>query len=333
MHNKLIKNLRDIILKNYKIKNTSFILLLYDNECNVSKIISDGYKEAIKEYKNEIINFNENLEKDILEKFSKLPEKSLVILVESNSFRITKHRLRIDLFNLGHQVIEHSHLSFIKEDQINNYISSLEYKTPNYIKMCEKIKKLLNQKTTIIYESENNLKLIIDSEYENPITNTGDFTNQTTASSGFPIGEIFTEAKELNSINGDILVFGFPVEHKILWAKPFKVTIKNGFLESHEGPKEFEDILNMIKNYEGNKVQIREIGFGLNEAIGFNNKLDEPIAFERFAGAHFSLGLKHAMYRKKISKKINQKYHIDIFCNVKTITIGKTKIFENGVYQ
>ena len=328
MNTQLHTHLQNILVHNFKVNKDTFVLLVYDKQCDLAKQLSDEYKHVIKNYSHNAINFNEHTEEEILKIFETLPPKSLVILVQSSSFRMTKHRLRADLFQHGHQVIEHSRLSFNKEEEKQTYLNSLQYDTPYYLSMCAKIEELLKEKTTITYQSGNGLTLVIDSAYERPIKNTGDFSNQATASSGFPIGEIFTEAKELDKINGSIVVFAFPTtDHRTGWCEPFTVTIKDGCVISHTGPAAFEEILTQIKSEEGDKVQIREIGFGLNRALGFDKRITEPTCFERFAGAHFSLGLKHAMYRKKISKKVYQKYHVDIFCNVDSITIGNTKIY------
>lgn len=332
--NHLIKNLSDIIHKNYHVTTDTFILLVYDAQSPLATMLADGYKEVIKEFQHHNINFNEHTEAEILAEFQKLPSKSLIILVQSLSFRMTKHRLRADLFRQGHQVIEHARLSYTTDAEIDNYINSLQYDTPFYVNMSNKIEQLLSQRVPIIYESGKGLVLSIDSSYEKCIKNTGDFTHQASGSSGFPIGEVFTEAKDLTAINGSILVFASPtMDHKTLWAEPFVVTIKDGCLISHTGPREFEEILMKIRSEEeGGKVQLREIGFGLNRGLGFEHRISEPTSFERFAGVHFSLGLKHAMYRKKINKNILQKYHIDIFCKVERITIGNTVIFEEGKY-
>lgn len=330
----LIKNLSNIVHKNYQITADTFILLVYDTQSSLARMLTEAYEEVISPFQHKSVNFIEHTEEEILAEFDQLPPRSLVILVQSTSFRTTKYRLRADLFQQGHQVIEHARLSYNTDAEIDNYINSLQYDTPFYVSMGEKIEKLLSQKVPIVYESGEKMILTIDSAYEKCIKNSGDFTQQRSGSSGFPIGEIFTEAKELDKINGSILVFAFPtLEHRTFWAEPFTVTIKEGFLVSHTGPIEFEEILTMIKSEEeGGKVQVREIGFGLNRGLGFDHRISEPTSFERFAGVHFSLGLKHAMYRKKMDKKVLQKYHIDIFCKVERITIGNTVIFEEGKY-
>ena len=250
---------------------------------------------------------------------------------------MTKHRLRADLFRAGHMVIEHARLSLNTDDEIQNYIDSLHYDTPYYVKASTKIEKLLQQNQKLRIESGdngNNLVLEINSAFEKALKNTGDFSENAIIAAGFPIGEIFTEAKELDKMNGSVLVFGFPtLEHKTYFCEPFAVQIKDGCVIGHTGPAQFEDILQRIKTEEVNgAVQVREIGFGLNLGIGFGKTLHEPTAFERFAGMHFSLGLKHAMYAKKLGRKVYQKYHIDIFCKVKNVFIGDRQIMKEGKY-
>ena len=234
---------------------------------------------------------------------------------------------------MGHRVVEHARLSYNTPEQIENYVNSLRYDTPYYVSTCEKVEQLLTTNSSIRVGSGEQELLTISSEFEKPIKNTGHFSQSVNASSGFPIGELFTEAKTLEGLNGSVVVFGFPtVEHQTYFCDPFVVTIKDGCLVEHNGPKEFVRIIDMIRGEENGKVQVREIGFGMNRALGFHNRINEPTAFERFCGMHFSLGLKHAMYRKKINKKVLQKYHLDIFCLVKRVFIGETKVFEEGKY-
>ncbi|MDO8510641.1 MAG: hypothetical protein Q7S55_00590 [Nanoarchaeota archaeon] len=330
----LQQHLHHILHQNYHINKDCFILLIYDIECSLAKLLSDTYQKEIKSHQHKVINFPTVAESIVEEAVTSLPEHSLVILVQSLSFRMTKHRLRADLFRAGHMVIEHARLSRNNDEEIQNYIDSLRYDTPYYVQATTAMEKLLQENTQLRIESGHNLVLEIDSALEKPLKNTGDFSDNPIVAAGFPIGEIFTEATQLDKINGSVSVFGFPtLEHKTHFCEPFEVQIKDGCVVSHNGPALFEDILRQIAAEEVNKaVQVREIGFGLNRGIGFKKTLHEPTAFERFAGMHFSLGLKHAMYAKKLGKKVYQKYHIDIFCKVNNVFIGDTQIMKEGEY-
>ncbi len=328
------KNVADILLKNYNIAPSQFILLIYDKNSPLARILTEAYGKIIANYQHQMIDFEAVSEEIVMERIDTLPPHSLVILVQSTSFRMTKHRLRADLFHAGHQVIEHARLGYNKDEQVESYIRSLEYDTLYYLKASTAIEQLLVKNNWIHIESGEEKILEINSSFEKPVKNTGDFSKTKIVSAGFPIGEIFTEAEELDKINGDVVVFGFPgKDHRTHFTEPFVVTIKEGCVVSHSGPAEFEEILKMIREEEVNHaVQVREIGFGLNRQLGFDNRLDEPTAFERFAGIHFSLGLKHAMYGKKLGRKVFQKYHIDIFCLVQRVVIGETEVFRDGKY-
>src|SRR3989338_998455 len=330
----LIQHVRDIILKNYKISPDTFVLLVYDTKCELARVLKEAYSCVIAGFAHEEIDFFSVSEEVFIQKLMDLPAHSLVILVESGSFRTTKHRLRRDLVGWGHDVIEHVRLDHSKDSEIGNYIEALRYDTPYYVQMCTKINLLLQQKAMIVLNSDKGLRLTIDSEYEKPILNTGDFSNVLVKSGGFPIGEIFTEAKSLEAMTGEVLVFGFPgLDHLTHFVDvPFVVRIERGKLVSHTGPIEFEAMLAMIRSEEEGVVWVREIGFGLNRGLGFEKRITEPTGFERFAGMHFSLGKKHDMYRKKMSRKILQKYHVDIFCLVERVTIGDVVVFEKGGY-
>jgi len=333
----LQEHLHNILHQNYHINKDCFILLIYDTDSSLAKILSDTYLKEIQSNPHQTINFPTVPESVVEEAISVLPAHSLVILVQSLSFRMTKHRLRADLFRAGHMVIEHARLSLNNDDEIQNYTDSLKYDTPYYVEASTAIEALLQQNKKLRIESGdngNNLVLDINSGFEKALKNTGDFSANPIVAAGFPIGEIFTEASELDKMNGSVLVFGFPtLEHKTHFCAPFEVQIKNGCVVSHTGPTLFADILQRISSEEVNAaVQVREIGFGLNRGIGFGKTLHEPTSFERFAGMHFSLGLKHAMYAKKLGKKVYQKYHIDIFCKVNNVFIGDTQIMKEGKY-
>ncbi len=329
----LEQHVQDIIFKNYKISADTFVLLVYDTKCLLTRMLREVYSRVIEGFAHEEIDFYTIAEDVFISKLEGLPAHSLVILVESGSFRTTKHRLRRDLVGWGHDVIEHTRLDHNKDSEIGNYIGALRYDTPYYVTMCTKINGLLQQKAMIVLDSGNGLRLTVDSEYEKPILNTGNFSDVAVKSGGFPIGEIFTEAKDLAAMSGDVVVFGFPgMDHLTHFVEPFVVRIEKGKLVSHMGPAGFQEMISMIQQDEPGDVQIREIGFGLNRGLGFDKRITEPTGFERFAGMHFSLGLKHDMYRKKMSRKIFQKYHVDIFCLVSRVTIGDVVVFEKGEY-
>jgi hypothetical protein len=77
---------------------------------------------------------------------------------------------------------------------------------------------------------------------------------------------------------------------------------------------------------------MRELWFGLNPNITNENILTDVNFFERKAWFHLSIWKKHQIYRKKLDKSIVQRYHIDIFPDIKEIYLDDLKIFENNKY-
>jgi hypothetical protein len=97
-------------------------------------------------------------------------------------------------------------------------------------------------------------------------------------------------------------------------------------------PENFRHILDKISASEDGEVMCRELWFWMNSGITKEKPLSDINSFERVTGFHMSLWKKHQMYRKKIHHKINQRYHIDIFPDIKEIFIGNEKVFEYGRY-
>ena len=73
----------------------------------------------------------------IKEELLSLPAGSIVILVQSSNFRLSTFRIRLELFHRGVHVVEHNHLSYIPESQLETFIQSHEYRTPYYISEFE----------------------------------------------------------------------------------------------------------------------------------------------------------------------------------------------------
>lgn len=292
------------------------IVVVHDNDSVLSKALMEEFKLAYPESTFHL--FCEDT-KSFLDSL----EPTMIVLIQSSSFRITKDRLRVDLCLKGHKVMEFVRLERIKN--VSVYLESLRFDSPRYRALGQWLSSL-----------EGPIKIMNgDCTFTVPETDVWKYNDgyfNKLYSAGFPIGEAFTEAKDLSSTNGTLTVFGFPnMDIKLQTVDPFTMTIKDGRVISHNGPQQFEDILQMIRDVEG-EVLVREIGFGFNRGMGPERTVAEPTAFERFEGVHVSLGKKHALYRKKISKKVYQKYHIDCFCLVKKIVIGDTTVY-NGNFE
>ena len=332
-----IENCENILINNYKLNNKNKTILIYDNNSNLSKLLYLGYKNALKKLnlKFEEFIFYEKSQEEIKEIIDKLNQDDLVILIQSSSFRMSKYRWRNLLFDQNLKVIEHPHLEKnIGENQIQIYINSLNYNMDYYLKTSKILKEKLEKSNKLKIISSDNSVVEVLSKVDKTYDNIAYFEDKKNYGTRFPIGEVLTEAKCLEDLNGEFLLYAFPnTSHKTQIVKPFKCIVKKGKLVSHQGPKEFDEVYKMIQTENPEKeVFIRELGFGLNKGIKKFDKLGDISSYERLVGFHFSLGMKHGIYAKKLypkyGRKFYQRYHIDVFIDLKEIYIEDEKIYE-----
>lgn len=328
---------KDILEKNLSLKNPEIlgkkIVLVYDTDSELSELISAGYIENLKEYSNvEVILFNEEKGAELKEKLLLLEEYSTVILVQSTNFRLESFRIRISLQQKNVGCIEHNHLSYIKSSQTKTYLEAISYQSDYFEKVSNFLKQTFDTGNTLKVVASNGSELRISWGFEDMKQNTGNFALDNRYAT-YPIWENFTEAKDFSNVNGELYVKAFPWEDlQVIFAeKPFKITVKNSIIsyEKEDIPKEFLPTLEKIEESEW-EIMMRELGFWLNKAITFENILSDVNAFERLSWFHLSLGKKHGVYRKKMSKDILQRYHIDIFPDVEKIFVDDKLVFEKG---
>ena len=155
--------------------------------------------------------------------------------------------------------------------------------------------------------------------------------------------EVFSESRDLSKVNGQMSIWAYPSLSKTLEVppEPIVLTIKNGLLqfdpENGIYPKNstetFNQLLTLIRDGEG-EICVREFGLGLNEGMGKNALVADIFAFERQHGMHISLGKKHNVYKTGTIKAKQTRFHIDVFVDVKTITVldDNTRLFDDGQY-
>jgi aminopeptidase len=315
MINQASINITDILTHSFHI-NKENILIIYDDQFELTNILYKSYLKALKSFKNinsiKHININLINKDQFIELINLMNERDLVVLIQSSNFRLNVFRIRLHLFNKKLKVIEHVRLSRNSPDQFQTYINSLSYNDERrayYNDMKNEIDNLIESPLQIIY----NDAILETGPLEKPKYNLGNYDNNINIGGTFPIGEIFTEAKELDSLKGSLYIYAFANKSfEIVFCNPFKIYIEKGIIIQYEdAPQEFKEVIEMVSIEE--KPIIREIGFGLNEAISISNKLNDITAFERVKGLHFSIGYKHSVYKKVNIKADKAKYHIDIF--------------------
>ncbi len=336
MKNKTLLATKNILEKNLKIPEKPYsenkIILVYDLDSPLSREISGGYITNLKNNKNsEIINFNKIKKEDLRKKLLNLKENSTVILVQSTNFRIEDFRIRMTLHKMWIWCLEHNHLAYIKDNEIENYIDAIEYKTPYYEKLSKKLKEISDNSNSlkIISKDWNILEFVWGFEDMKQNTWNYDWKNR---GGSIPIWENFTEIKDFKKANWKVAIRAYPDTKMIVHFldEPFILEIKESKVISwsENTPKVFIEILEKIKSSEDWEIYLRELWFGLNNWITWEKILSDVNAFERIAGFHMSLWKKHWIYRKKFHRKITQRFHIDIFSDTDKIFFNEKLIFE-----
>jgi len=322
------QNLGDVLRDVFHHDDTHTALVIYDLDSPLSQILTEAYQEALPH--GVFVNFNETHTEEILAQIEALKAGDFVALVQSTSFRLSAFRIRIELFKNSIKVAEHPHLGRMSEDyEVKNYVNALAYDKTYFHHTGHTLKDILNQAEGAVVRSGDE-KLIYRGGFEPAKINIGDYTQMKNIGGQFPIGEVFTESKELTTLNGstNIIAFG-DTNYKVnIPPKPITIVIENGHLVATENSTaEFEAVLSMIKEEEG-QVWVRELGLGLNRAFSKDKHVSDMGTFERMCGLHLSLGAKHGIYAKEGMKRNSGKFHIDVMIDTDTFDIDDTIVFD-----
>lgn len=308
-------------------------VLVYDKNSPLSRVLAEAYKGALPH--GVFIDFDETQPEEILDVFSELVPSSLVVLVQSTSFRLDAFRMRVELFKKKIKVLEHPHLSRMEDDQTLTYINALKYDEAYYRGVGRRLKEKVDMASRGVLDSGGEL-LVYESAFESAKLNIGDYSQMNNTGGQFPIGEVFTEAKELTSLNGRLNIFSFgDVTYKVnMPEKPITLIIENGqVVDTENSTPAFDQILFNIRRDEGDVVWVRELGFGLNRALSKSSTVADTGSYERMCGIHVSLGAKHGIYGKPGFKRRDGRYHVDVFADTQSFSLDDEVIYEKGSWK
>jgi len=322
------QNLTDVLRDVFNHDDSHTALVIYDLDSPLSTLLTEAYRKALP--KGHFINFNDAETEDILSQIDALQAGDFVALLQSKSFRLSAFRIRIELFKKSIKVAEHPHLGRMNQDiEVSHYVNALAYDKEYFHHVGHTLKNLVNEAEGAVVHSGKE-KLIYRGGFEDAKINIGDYREMKNMGGQFPIGEVFTEATELTSLNGrtNIIAFG-DTNYKVnIPPHPITIVIENGQIVSTENStEEFEAVLNMIKEEE-NIVWVRELGLGLNRAFSKDRHVSDMGTFERMCGLHLSLGAKHGIYAKEGMKRNSGKFHIDVMLDTSTFELDDTVVFD-----
>ncbi len=306
----------DIIRLAFRFDGARDALVVFDVRTPLARIVTDAYRSALP--RAAFLDFDAAGRDAVLGAIDARRPGDLVVLIQSSNFRLDEFRFRIELFKRELAVIEHVHLERATDDaQMRIYVDALAYDREYYVGTGRRLKAALDAARTVTVRCKGTL-LTYEGGMEDAKLNVGDYEGMKNVGGTFPIGETFTEPRDLAKMNGDALLFAFAgTDHLVQMHEPFRIVIEKGILVAHEGPKAFQDVLDQISTEES--LTVREFGLGLNRAMGKDRVLKDITAFERQRGLHLSLGEKHNVYAKPGLSKSRTRFHIDVFVDVERI--------------
>ncbi len=326
------KNVCDIIALaiGHKPENGERALVVYDTENGLTNILTAAYRTALPHA--QFVDFATVTKEEAILLFDALSPLDLVVLIQTSSFRLDDFRIRLHLFKHKLKVIEHTHLYRNSEDVWDVYVNALAYDPKWYRTVGRKLQARLAVAQSVRIEA-GGVALTVTGGLESPKPNLGDYAGMENIGGTFPIGEVFTEAKDFSQMNGSFMVYAFAgPDFSVAMHEPFRVDVVGGEVVGwgENAPKDFVDVVEAIKTNE--RPLIREIGFGLNRAITRERYLQDITAFERILGMHLSMGEKHSVYKKEGIVTHKARFHVDLFPVVDRALLDNSAIFENGKY-
>jgi hypothetical protein len=304
-------------------------LVVYDERTALSRALTEGYRRNLGEAR--FIDFDSATPEAVLAAFRAMTPQDLVVLVQSTNFRLDGFRIRVELFKLGLKVIEHVHLSRMPGPQSEHYIASLAY-DPAYFRGTGRALKRRIDTAPHARVVGGGDTLYFDSPLEPAKLNVGDYSEMHNVGGQFPIGEVFTEALDLEAVHGrvQVHVFGDTNYRSNRPEVPVTLLIERGRVVSTENATPaFQQVLDNITADEG-EVWVRELGFGLNRAFTREQRVDDIGTYERMCGIHLSLGAKHGVYPKPGFKRKDARYHIDVFALTDAVYLGEERVYADG---
>jgi len=293
-------------------------LVVFDAQSPLSRLVTEAYRSALPEA--EFVDYDATTRETILAAIELLQPRDLVVMIQSMTFRLDEFRIRIELFKRKLAVIEHVHLERATDDrQMEIYVDAMAYDPSYYRPLGHALKAKIDAAETVKVFCAGTT-LTYDGGMEPTKLNIGDYEGMTNVGGTFPIGEVFSEPRDLAMVNGEVKLFAFAgLDHLVQMHEPFTVRIEKGIVVSHEGPASFQEVLDQISADE--QVMVREFGIGLNPAMGKDRLLKDITAFERQKGLHLSLGEKHGVYKKPGFNPKKTHFHIDVFVDVERIEV------------
>jgi aminopeptidase len=326
-------HLRDVLDIVVEHRAPQAALLVYDTRCDLARALVEGYRRNLPGAI--LVDFDSVTPQFVLAAFAQLAPHDLVVLVQSSNFRLEAFRIRVELFKRGLKVIEHVHLNRMPGDQGAHYIEALAYDSAYYRGVGRALKARIDAAGSARVDSGAGAVLTYASALEPAKLNVGDYGGMLNIGGQFPIGEVFTEAQDLEAVNGRVRVHVFGDASYLVNqpAEPITLVIDKGRVVDTVGATPaFDQLLATIRADEG-ECWVRELGFGMNRAFTRERRVNDIGTYERMCGIHLSLGAKHGVYQKPGFKRKDARYHIDVFAVTEAVWLDQRQVYRDGAWQ
>jgi len=326
------KHLHDILTIAIEHAPPRAALVVADTRCDLAVALTEAYRRCLPTAS--FIDFDTVAPDAVLAAFAQLAPGDLVILIQSTNFRLEAFRLRVELFKRSLKVIEHPHLSRMPGTQADYYIESLAYDPSYYRDVGYALKARIDRAHSGVVDSGGE-RLVFGAPFESAKLNIGDYSEMNNVGGQFPIGEVFTEAQDLEAVNGRVRIFVFGDTAFRVNKPPHPITLvvtKGRVSDVIDSTPDFDQVLEKIRADEG-EVWLRELGFGMNRAFSQQRMVDDIGTYERMFGIHLSLGAKHGVYNKANIRRANARYHIDVFAITQAVYLDDELVYRDGAWQ
>lgn len=325
------RHVRDILAVAVEYAPPRRAVIVADARSELSTLLAEAYRRCLPEAR--FIDFDAVKPEAVLAAFAPLEPSDLVVLIQSTSFRLEAFRIRVELFRRSLKVIEHPHLLRMRGEEAARYVDALAYDPGYYRRVGPALKARIDAARggAVMGGGE---RLEFASGFEPAKLNVGDYRGMKNVGGQFPIGEVFTEARDLEAVNGRLRIFAFAdADFQVNKPKtPIILVIEKGRIAAAaDSTPEFDAVLSAIRADEG-EVRIRELGFGMNRAFTPERTVCDVGTFERMCGIHLSLGAKHAVYQKPDFRRRDTKHHVDVFAVTDAVYLDDERIFRDGAW-
>ena len=325
------ENIANILRLAFEHGDKNDAVVVWDSNSELARMLVQAYRHCLPQAL--FVDFDASEPSKIQATFESLKPNDLVVLVQSTNFRLHSFRIRMELFKRSLKVIEHPHLGRMPAEQSAIYIDALAYDLDYYRGTGKALKRLIDatEQATVTSAGES---LVFSAGLEPAKLNVGDYRELNNTGGQFPIGEVFTESKDLEAVNGRLRIafFGDTSFRVNQPPTPIGLSIEAGrVVQTCDSTPAFEQVLSEIRNHEG-QVWLRELGFGMNRALSPTRTVSDIGTFERMCGVHLSLGAKHASYNKPNIRKKAARFHVDVFAALDAVHLDDLSIFHNGAW-